>query len=365
MDAAFAIATGLRFFRMGEPVSRWMIQLSMRTTGIWRIVEQPSVELDRRRYQPDALVEVRGPDGKKSVLVIEYKNQLQPKDVSRVAEQLRTYAEAVGERAAPLFISPFITQRTRESLSEADISFADKTGNVRIVLSRPGLFVQTQGASSDPNRESRSAKSLKGAKAGRLVRALCDFRPPLGIRELGERTGVDAGYVSRVVSFLETEAYLEREPRGPIVSVSWRKLLERWTKDFSFQKSNEIQAYLEPRDVAKVPERITAAAAAAVTGSAAAAVAPVAPTRMVMAYVADPEAVAKKIGLRRTESGANVLLAKPFDSVVFERTQEIGGVRYAALTQVAADLMRSPGRGPEEAEALLDWMENKEQSWRT
>ena len=330
----------------------------------WKVVEKSRGGL--RRVEPDALVEVRGPDGKKCVLVVEIKTKLQPKDVHRIADQLRVCARAVGKTAVPLFVSPFITERTREKLTEADISYADKTGNVRIALSRPGLYVETIGADSDPNRETRSAKSLKGAKAGRVVRALCDFKPPLGIRNLGERIGVDAGYVSRVVSFLEDEAYVERTPRGPITRVAWRKLLNRWTKDFSFQQSNEVMAFLDPRDVTQVPRKLSSTSKEyAVTGSAAAAVvAPVAPTRMIMAYVDDPEVIAKQIGLRRTESGANVLLAKPFDSVVYDRIKEKNGVRYAAVSQIVADLLTSPGRGPEEAETLLDWMENNEQTWR-
>ena len=39
-------------------------------------------------------------------------------------------------------------------------------------------------------------------------------------------------------------------------------------------------------------------------------------------------------------------------------------VRYVALSQVAADLLTSPGRGPAEAESLLEWMRANETEWR-
>jgi hypothetical protein len=61
----------------------------------------------------------------------------------------------------------------------------------------------------------------------------------------------------------------------------------------------------------------------------------------------------------------NVLLAEPFDGVAFERTQRIDGVTYAAPSQAAADLLTGPGRAPQEAEALLTWMEKNENAWRT
>ena len=54
----------------------------------------------------------------------------------------------------------------------------------------------------------------------------------------------------------------------------------------------------------------------------------------------------------------------PFDDIVFERTSTKGGVTVAALSQVAADLLTSPGRGPNEAEALMDWMQQNEGTWR-
>lgn len=90
-----------------------------------------------------------------------------------------------------------------------------------------------------------------------------------------------------------------------------------------------------------------------------------APTRLIMVYVEEPEATSKALGLRPTDSGANVLLAEPYDKVVFTRTRKEGGIKYAALSQVAVDLLTAPGRGPTEAEALLDWMENNEQAWKT
>lgn len=40
------------------------------------------------------------------------------------------------------------------------------------------------------------------------------------------------------------------------------------------------------------------------------------------------------------------------------------GVWYAAPSQVAADLLTSPGRGPAEGEELIGWMMSNEDKWR-
>jgi len=59
------------------------------------------------------------------------------------------------------------------------------------------------------------------------------------------------------------------------------------------------------------------------------------------------------------------MLAGPVFDVVFERSiQNKEGVVLAAPTQVVVDLMTGPGRSPNEAEELLEWMKRNERSWR-
>jgi hypothetical protein len=92
--------------------------------------------------------------------------------------------------------------------------------------------------------------------------------------------------------------------------------------------------------------------------------APVAPARLATLYVDDPERLAERLDLRRAEAGANVVMARPYDSVVFDRTWQEDGLRFAALSQVVVDLLTGPGRGPAEAEELLAWMVKHEPLWR-
>jgi hypothetical protein len=58
------------------------------------------------------------------------------------------------------------------------------------------------------------------------------------------------------------------------------------------------------------------------------------------------------------------VLIAPGSDVAFERTWVDGSRTYAALSQVAADLLTSPGRGPSEGEALIEWMEENVDAWR-
>jgi hypothetical protein len=65
-------------------------------------------------------------------------------------------------------------------------------------------------------------------------------------------------------------------------------------------------------------------------------------------YVDNVAHAADALALRPTEAGANVLLVEPFDPVAFERTWTRDDNTYAVLSQVAADLLTSPGRAPAE-----------------
>ena len=340
--------------------------LRQRLPAGWKLVLQSQPSLANSGIRPDFVFELTGPDGRRVLMIVEAKTRFEPKDVATLKNTLDTHARTLGAKTVPLVIAPFLSSSTRRRLAEANIPYADRTGNIRLVASRPGLYIETQGAEKNPARTDRPARSLKGAKAGRIVRALCDQQPPFGVRKLADSVDVNPGYVSRVLSLLESEDLVKREKRGPVTEVRWRDLIERWAQDYGFLDSNRVVAYLEPRDItvlfaklASTEERM------AITGSAAASiVAPIAPTRLVAAYVEYPEAVAKKLKLQPAETGANVLLAEPFDSVVFECLWKENGVPFAAWSQVAADLLTSPGRGPSEAQALLDWMQAHESEWR-
>jgi hypothetical protein len=188
----------------------------------------------------------------------------------------------------------------------------------------------------------------------------------VGLRELAKRAGVDPGYASRVINVLDREALVTRTTRGPITNVDWRALLSRWSQEYSPFARQGAKMHLAARGIPAVIERLKKAKARyAVTGSwAAAEVAPVAAPRLLLVYVDDPADVEKALDLRPDDAGANVAILTPFDDVVFERTSTIGGVTVAALSQVAGDLLTSPGRGPNEAEALMEWMQQNEGAWR-
>lgn len=77
-----------------------------------------------------------------------------------------------------------------------------------------------------------------------------------------------------------------------------------------------------------------------------------------------PGRATSELELRSTDSGANVLLIEAVDAGSFAGAAREDGIAFAAASQVAADLLTSPGRGPQEAEELIDWMTRNEDAWR-
>jgi hypothetical protein len=314
-------------------------------------------------WRPDALLEIAAPTGERGAMLVEAKLGLEPRAVEplvQLLEQAAVDADLPSEsKGPPMVVSRFISPRAQELLQAAGACYADATGNLRVALERPALFIETRGQLSNPWREVRDLRSLKGRSASRVVRALCDLRPPFGVRDLAERSVVSAGSTVRALEFLSREALIVRDERQRVIDVDVPGLVSRWAEDFRFGKQNRILRCFEPRRLASVLERLPELDGSyAITGSfAASIVAPYTEARLLALYVEDPEAGQEQLGLRAVGNQSNVWLARAPDDLPFERTWLNEGLTYAALSQVACDLIDMPGRSPLEAEELLRFIQ--------
>ncbi len=348
-----------------DVLRRALSLLRKRIPNDWTVRVDEQAELSGGRI--DALVALRAPDGTRASLVVEAKLLVGTRDVPAILEQL--ISAAGRRRVIPMIVARYLAPSTRKRLEEEGAAYADATGNLLVATSRPALFVREVGADRDPWRgPGRPRGTLQGPPAARVVRALTDFSPPMTVPELVRRSGASTGATYRVVEFLERETLVEREPRGPIFTVDWRRLLERWSSDYGFQRSNTVGAYLQPRGLEALVGALTSAddLTYVLTGSLAAErLAPYAPPRLAMLYVDDLDTAAERLGLRQVDTGANVLLGAGEYDVVFDRPLEIDGLKVAAPSQVVVDLLTGPGRSASEAQAVLDWMQSDEHRWRS
>ena len=334
-------------------------ELQRRLPPGWSVAESPP---DAAASASGGAVEITSPDRRKGVVAFETRPRLDPGGVRALLDATLD-ARALG----PLVVvSRYLSEGTRARLQYAEVGYLDLTGNVRLVLSRPGLFLEAQGASEDPDREERPARTLRGPKAGRVVRALIDRASPPGVRALAALTQVDAGYASRVLALLDREALVTRVGHGRLQSVDWQALLRRWAREAPLGSRGRAQAYAAPNgtsalvaSLARSDERyaLSGELASTILQSST-------PADAATVWVQDAAAAAARLGLHPAEAGAKVVFVEPGDDGVFEGATRRDGAWYAAPSQVAADLLTSPGDGPARGEALMGWMLANEPLWR-
>ncbi len=346
-----------------------LTQLRSKLPPDWSINERQTAPR-RRGARVDAVWRVLAPDGATGSISVEARARVDARDVSESLEQLAalTDGETLLGGNVRLLAAPYLSPEVRERIAERGAAYADATGNLRLAMTRPALFVHERGGDRDPWRGAgRPKDTLKGAPSARVVRALIDFAEGMTVPELARRSGASVGATYRVVELAEAEDLLEREPRGPIRSVRWRALLERWSRDYRLAPSGGDRQFLAARGLDDLLGRLRKAESLqyVVTGSLAARrLTEYAPARLAMLFVDDPAAAAEQLGLQEVETGGNVVLLRSDDNVAFERSVVDDGVRFAAPSQVAVDLLDGPGRNPSEGSALLDWMEAHVDTWR-
>ena len=338
--------------------------LEERLPSRWTVETQPSTNPNE---DWDLIVKTESGNGQSSLLM-EMRQNFVPRDVGELTGGFVRRLRGRTSHVPILLVAPYISARARDLLIENDINYLDLTGNVRITLEHPGLFVLTEGAQSDPAPVARGSRGLRGAKVGAVVRTLIDSRPPYTGAQIAKASSVNEGYVSRILDTLIDEGLITRPRSGPVLDADWAALLRhraaapkpcRKTGTFRFVARNGTQQLLA--SVANVDSEEQPV----ITGSfAAVRLAPVAaPTQLVL-YTMNPRLLASRLPLMEVESGADTVLIRPENNVVMSRPWNEDGLRYAAPSQVAIDCLSGSGRMPAEGEAVIDWMVANEERWR-
>lgn len=319
----------------------------------------------------DQLWEIRGPSASSRGLIVEARSELSPRAVKVMlgGGLLKRLRGVAGHPI--LVVAPYISPRSRELLVEEGANFLDLTGNLRLVLNNPAVFVETQGADKDPAERPRPKAGLRGANVGGVARVLIDVRPPYGTTEIANAARVSPGYVTKILESLSAEALIERGgTRGPVTEVDWQALIRRRAEALDLLAPNTTSLYISPSGARafldglekQTDERLV------VTGSfAAVEIAPIAGPALLALYTLslNKDQLAQRLGLLPTSEGGDVALVRPENPNVFINLREQQTVPRVAASQAAIDCLSGNGRMPSEGEALIDWMANNEKEWRS
>ena len=307
---------------------------------------------------------------------MEIKNSPDVRNLDQFLSQLNSFELLEVRRFEPMIVARYISNSSRKWLKENKVSYADATGNF-MLRSYPEklLLLSDEGASRDPWRgPGRPRNSFSGAPAAKIFRVLVDYKPPYSVPEIIKLANSSTGVAYRVVEFLERENIIQVDRLTTdirssqiISSVNWRKLLEDWSQEYAFQSSNSVTNYLDPKGINSVLKKLESVPTNeyAITGSVAARRwESYAPSKQLSIFAKYPKELAKELGLREVDTGANVQIASSSDESIFDRNTVFEGISYASISQVAIDLLGGSGRNPSEGEELVSWMSRFENEWR-
>ncbi|MFC1852122.1 MarR family transcriptional regulator [candidate division CSSED10-310 bacterium] len=268
----------------------------------------------------------------------------------------------------PLLVVPFMGEVGRNLCQKETVSWIDLSGNadisfqnVRILIDgRPNLFL-SPGRPSNPfaPKSSRIAKWL-----------LMNADQYISQRELAQKTDMDEGFTSRIVSHLEKQGLIARNKDRTIVVPDPNILLDSWRESYDFNKNHVLKGHIAERSSHEILLRLSKSFQRnemlyAATGLGAAWLyTKFSGFRIVTFYVASlpTENYLRELKFRDEVHGSNVWLAIPKDQGVFQGSQKVDGIRCVHPVQTYLDLSGHPERSKEAAEhlrqQLLKWDKN-------
>jgi hypothetical protein len=263
--------------------------------------------------------------------------------------------------SVPLLVARYFSPAQRKRCQEEGVAFLDLSGNVSLEFD--GLYVERIGF---PSRfpEKRTGRGVFSDKATLILRAaLSDARKSWGVRELAQSTGLDPGFVSRMVRELENKNYFSRSD-SKLMLRDPKSLLEDWVKSYDYRRNQEARYFCLAKGPDEIVHRLNTASIpddiryALGFHAGANLLDPYAVYNEVHIYVQDAETInwfVDTMKLRESREGANLILLLPhYRHSVFYGRQEVRNLWVVSDLQLYLDLYNFPQRGLEQAEHIYE-----------
>jgi len=298
-------------------------------------------------------------DGRKHLLICDYKSNGQPRYARSAMLELRNYLAHRASDATPVFMAPYISPAVRQMCEQNGIGYLDLEGNARIAFN--GVFIE-RIVTDKPVVEQRELKSLFRPKSAQVLRAM--LRQPSRawrVTELSEISGVSLGHVSNVRTGLIDREWARASDDGVILSEP-DALLDAWRDSYTAPLGEKLRFYtplhgraLEDAARTVLSAEETRGRAVFASFSAANWMAPYGRTGTHY-FFADTEGVGKlqaALKLEPTLKGENVAVTVPNDlELLADTVVPAPGAVCTSLIQTYLDLSIAGERGAEAAEHL-------------
>lgn len=336
-----------------------IVPVVLNSTGFIKIIKIKENAVSKVLQQsPDLSIEVQVNDKVKHTLILEIKTVGQPKYARIAISQLKEMVSK-GINYYGVFASIFISNETRRICQENNIGFIDIAGNC--FFNFDNVFLSIEGK-SNPFPNKRPLKTLFCSKSSRALRVLlCNPKNAWFVKDLSVEASISLGQASLVKKkLLEEELIDELEVNGlkKFKLVSPEKLLDKWAKNYNYNKNN-FKNYYSLDDTKTIESNIvnycnTKKIKYSFTlTSGASLITPFLRYNRVFVYMlGDIEKIAKDLNFKEVSSGSNVSILEPYDEGVFYKLQEINGVKVVNNIQLYLDLINYKERGEEAANFL-------------
>ena len=277
-----------------------------------------------------------------------------------LAREVERLAQDNGSRPN-LLIAPSLSEVMVEHCQERGLSCMDLNG--RQWIRAEGVLVDRKPSNEHRYGPPQPQPDIFQPKSSRIARTLLSHPDRAWSQaELGHRTGLSPGMVSRLVRHLVNEGFVTQDRRTFRLS---RKdaLLDAWAASDDWAKRTTVRQYsLLESDLEVVAHKLVSIYPAGeplvfTQWFAANLRYPYTIPPVVSAYVQQFPTVQAERDLRArpVTDGGILWLIVPKDDGVFRETQRTGEFTLACDAQLYLDLLRAGLRGPEQAKALRDW----------
>jgi hypothetical protein len=295
----------------------------------------------------------------------EYKSNASAGAVAAAVQGLQRCAETEKHGRLPLVVVPFMGEVGRQLCERSGVSWLDLCGNAKIIA--PGLRMWIEGR---PNKYSERGRppNVFASKSSRITRQLLLYAERFQTQaDLARQTGMDDGYVSKIVRRLKRENYVEANEEGAVRPRDPNLLLDAWYDAYDFNRHRIVKGHVPARSGDDLLQRVVTKILrerpeGAVTGlSAAWLYTRFAAFRLVTVYVLSfPTAsLLETLPFSDEPKGANLWIVLPDDEGVFHGSQPQQGIRCVSAVQTYLDLKGQPERAKDAAlqlrSKLLTW----------
>ena len=260
-----------------------------------------------------------------------------------------------------VFMAPYISETSAESIYESNLSYIDLSGNCYILSKRIVIHFQGNENKYIEKREKKNYLSKASSAASAIIRTmLSDIERSWQVITLSKESNKAIGTVSNVKSFLRDRDWINETSRGEFKLQNIKEMLYAWAKDYHKKDSRTFE-YYSLDSIAELERKISDWSLkhdySALLGgfSAAARYAPTVRYKKLEVYV-EQQAFNEfllDMDLQPVSSGGNVVITIPHDETPYMFYREINRSVVTSPVQTVLDLLGNAGRGEEAAEAII------------